>query len=70
MTKLPPGFTHELRYHLTNKALDVDPLTGAPVLPFEDLCCGSPRHHLPADDSITQTNVGCLFPQPLMVSQL
>jgi hypothetical protein len=40
MTKLPPGFTHEMRHHLTHKAVELDPLTGVPVLPLEDFCCG------------------------------
>ena len=60
MTKLPQGFTHELRHHLTSKAPDVDPLTGAPVLPLEEFCCGSYQHLFAADDSITEiTSVVC-----------
>lgn len=41
MSKLPPGFTHELRHHLTHKAPEVDPLTGVPVLPLEEFCCAA-----------------------------
>ena len=52
MSKLPPGFTHELRHHLTHKAPEVDPLTGVPVLPLEEFCCGSYRRPV-AHDSIT-----------------
>ena len=40
MTKLPPGFMHEMRHHLTHKA-ELDPETGVPILPLEDFCCGS-----------------------------
>jgi len=54
MSKLPPGFTHELRHHLTHKVPEVDPLTGAPVLPLEEFCCGSHRRLLVAGDSITE----------------
>lgn len=42
MTKLPPGFMHEARYHLTHKAAELDPITGVPILPLEDFCCGLP----------------------------
>ena len=59
MSKLPPGFTHEWRHHLSHKAPQVDPLTGVPILPLEEFCCGSHRPPLAADGSITD-NVGCL----------
>jgi hypothetical protein len=41
MTKLPPGFSHEVRHHLTRKAAELDPVTGVPILPLGDFCCGS-----------------------------
>ncbi|KAI0253323.1 hypothetical protein BJV78DRAFT_1372879, partial [Lactifluus subvellereus] len=41
MTKLPSGFTHELRHHLTHKVPELDPLTGVPILPLEDFCCAA-----------------------------
>lgn len=41
MTKLPPGFVHEMRHHLTRKAAELDPVTGVPILPLGDFCCGS-----------------------------
>ncbi|KAH9952970.1 metallo-beta-lactamase protein [Russula dissimulans] len=41
MTKLPAGFTHEMRHHLTRKVPDLDPLTGAPILPLGDFCCAA-----------------------------
>ncbi|KAF8492360.1 beta-lactamase-like protein [Russula emetica] len=41
MTKLPPGFMHEMRYHLTHKAAELDPVTGVPILPLEDFCCAA-----------------------------
>jgi len=39
MTKLPPGFTHELRQHLSYQP-PVDPLTGVPFIDLENFCCG------------------------------
>lgn len=51
MTKLPSGFTHEMRHHLTYKAPQLDPLTGVPILPLEDFCCGPCRNLLVADKS-------------------
>ncbi|KAI0305548.1 metallo-beta-lactamase protein [Multifurca ochricompacta] len=41
MTKLPSGFTHEMRHHLNHKATEVDPLTGVPILSLEDFCCAA-----------------------------
>jgi len=41
MTKLPSGFTHEMRHHLTDKVPEPDPLTGVPILPLEDFCCAA-----------------------------
>jgi hypothetical protein len=40
MSKLPPGFTHEMRHHLTHKVPDLDPLTNVPIIPLENFCCG------------------------------
>ncbi|KAF9813686.1 hypothetical protein IEO21_05402 [Rhodonia placenta] len=41
MTKLPPGFTHELRTHLTEHNPPIDPLTGTPFIDLEHYCCGA-----------------------------
>ncbi|CAL1707439.1 unnamed protein product [Somion occarium] len=38
-TKLPPGFTHEMRVHLSEHDPPIDPITGAPVLDLEKYCC-------------------------------
>ncbi|KAJ7901945.1 hypothetical protein B0H14DRAFT_3080169 [Mycena olivaceomarginata] len=42
-TALPPGFTHELPQHLQQKKppLNPHPVTGVPVLDFDDFCCGA-----------------------------
>jgi len=40
MTKLPPGFTHELRQHLAEHNPPIDPVTGTPFVDFENYCCG------------------------------
>lgn len=39
--KLPPGFTNEIRNHLTEHNPRRDPLTGAPFLELDDYCCGA-----------------------------
>ncbi|KZT04581.1 Metallo-hydrolase/oxidoreductase [Laetiporus sulphureus 93-53] len=41
MTKLPPGFTHEMRTHLTEHNPPIDELTGIPFVDFENYCCGA-----------------------------
>ena len=42
MTKLPPGFTHELPQHLSSpQQSPVDPELGVPVMNFDDFCCGT-----------------------------
>ncbi|KAI9569745.1 beta-lactamase-like protein [Boletus coccyginus] len=41
MTKLPPGFTHELRQHLFDQYAAKDVRTGVPILDFENFCCGA-----------------------------
>ena len=41
--KLPPGFTHELRVHLSQDP-PIDPLTGVPFLDLENYCCGEYTH--------------------------
>ncbi|CAK5281751.1 unnamed protein product, partial [Mycena citricolor] len=43
LTKLPPGFTHELPQHLSqnNPPLHEHPVTGVPVLDFDTFCCGA-----------------------------
>jgi hypothetical protein len=38
-TKLPPGFIHELPTHLRDHP-PVNPLTGVPIIDFENYCCG------------------------------
>jgi len=41
MTKLPPGFTHELQQHLNQPGHGVyDEAKGVPVLDFDNFCCG------------------------------
>jgi len=40
MTKLPPGFTHEIRQHLSNDH-KLDPRTGVPIVDLENFCCGA-----------------------------
>ncbi|EMD37544.1 hypothetical protein CERSUDRAFT_50292 [Gelatoporia subvermispora B] len=42
MTKLPPGFTLELRLHLSeDHKPPIDPLTGVPFVDLENYCCGA-----------------------------
>ncbi len=41
MTKLPPGFTHEVTLHLQQDASSPDEVTGVPVLNFDKFCCGT-----------------------------
>jgi 7,8-dihydropterin-6-yl-methyl-4-(beta-D-ribofuranosyl)aminobenzene 5'-phosphate synthase len=42
MTKLPPGFTHELPQHLQQQGHGVfDQVKGVPVLDFDNFCCGT-----------------------------
>jgi hypothetical protein len=42
MTKLPPGFTHELQQHLQQGDAHgtYDEVKGVPVLDFDRFCCG------------------------------
>ncbi|KAH9911837.1 beta-lactamase-like protein [Fomitopsis serialis] len=40
MTKLPPGFTHEMKQHLSHNP-PVDDVTGAPFVDLENCCCGA-----------------------------
>ncbi|KAH9832331.1 beta-lactamase-like protein [Rhodofomes roseus] len=40
MTKLPPGFTHEVKLHLADNP-PIDDVTGAPFLDLENYCCGA-----------------------------
>jgi 7,8-dihydropterin-6-yl-methyl-4-(beta-D-ribofuranosyl)aminobenzene 5'-phosphate synthase len=42
MTKLPPGFTHELPQHLQQHGHGVDTVMGVPAFDFEKFCCGEP----------------------------
>ena len=42
MTKLPPGFTHELPQHLQQHGHSVDTVMGVPAFDFEKFCCGEP----------------------------
>jgi 7,8-dihydropterin-6-yl-methyl-4-(beta-D-ribofuranosyl)aminobenzene 5'-phosphate synthase len=42
MTKLPPGFTHELRQHLSDDP-PFDEVTGVPFVDLENYCCGEFR---------------------------
>ncbi|PFH50915.1 hypothetical protein AMATHDRAFT_75304 [Amanita thiersii Skay4041] len=39
MTKLPPGFTHEINQHIRQSP--PDETTGVPILDFDNFCCGA-----------------------------
>jgi len=39
-TKLPPGFTHEIKIHLGEHGPAINPVTGVPIMEFEKYCCG------------------------------
>lgn len=39
--KMPPGFTQELRYQVTENNPPIDSVTGAPILDLENYCCGA-----------------------------
>ncbi|KAI0049822.1 hypothetical protein FA95DRAFT_1587993 [Auriscalpium vulgare] len=41
MTKLPPGFSHEMNVHLRDQKPPIDPLTGVPIADIENYCCGA-----------------------------
>ncbi|KAI0373580.1 hypothetical protein BV20DRAFT_1049962 [Pilatotrama ljubarskyi] len=41
MSKLPPGFIHEVPQHLSHPDTPRDPLTGVPFLDLENYCCGA-----------------------------
>ncbi|KAI0743339.1 beta-lactamase-like protein [Daedaleopsis nitida] len=41
MTKLPPGFIHEIPTHLSSANVPLDPLTGVPFVDLENYCCGA-----------------------------
>lgn len=41
MTKLPPGFTHELHQHIPHSRHTTSDKGGVPVLDFNDFCCGA-----------------------------
>ncbi|KAI0732099.1 beta-lactamase-like protein [Fomitopsis betulina] len=41
MTKLPPGFTLEVKLHLTEHNPPIDDVTGAPFIDLENYCCGA-----------------------------
>ena len=45
MTKLPPGFTHELRQHLNDPDVPVDDKTGVPIVDLDNYCCGVVLSH-------------------------
>ena len=40
MTKLPPGFIHEVPQHLSQPDVPVDDRTGVPFVDLENYCCG------------------------------
>ncbi|TCD71649.1 hypothetical protein EIP91_007396 [Steccherinum ochraceum] len=40
-TKLPPGFTHEIKIHLGEHGHARNPVTGVPIMEFEKYCCGA-----------------------------
>lgn len=37
---MPPGFTQELRFQITQNDPPVDSVTGVPIIDFENYCCG------------------------------
>ncbi|KAG1716642.1 hypothetical protein ID866_520 [Astraeus odoratus] len=39
--KLPPGFMHEMRQHLSDQTPEYDPETGVPIIDLENFCCGA-----------------------------
>ncbi|KAG9084633.1 hypothetical protein FRC06_003965 [Ceratobasidium sp. 370] len=41
MTKLPPGFTHEIKGDLTERNPPFDQRTGVPFLDLDNYCCGA-----------------------------
>ncbi|CCM05016.1 uncharacterized protein FIBRA_07215 [Fibroporia radiculosa] len=41
MTKLPPGFTHEVPQHLQDHNPPIDPVTNTPFIDLENYCCGA-----------------------------
>ncbi|KAI0779967.1 beta-lactamase-like protein [Fomes fomentarius] len=41
MTKLPPGFVHEVPTHLAHPDVPRDPRTGVPFVDLENYCCGA-----------------------------
>ena len=43
---MPPGFTQEVPLHLMDPDVPKDPLTGVPILDFENFCCGKRTSHL------------------------
>jgi 7,8-dihydropterin-6-yl-methyl-4-(beta-D-ribofuranosyl)aminobenzene 5'-phosphate synthase len=40
MTKLPPGFSSELRQHLEGTP-PIDPVTQVPIIDLDHYCCGA-----------------------------
>ena len=40
MTKLPPGFIHEVPQHLSHPDVPKDDRTGVPFVDLENYCCG------------------------------
>ena len=40
MTKLPPGFIHEVPQHLSQPDVPKDDRTGVPFIDLENYCCG------------------------------
>ncbi len=40
MTKLPPGFIHEVPQHLSQPDVPRDDRTGVPFVDLENYCCG------------------------------
>ncbi|KAL0072441.1 hypothetical protein AAF712_000204 [Marasmius tenuissimus] len=40
-TKLPPGFSHEIKTHIQDKHFETDQQTEVPILDFDKCCCGA-----------------------------
>lgn len=64
MTKLPPGFTHELRQHLSQNP-PVDEVTGVPFVDLENYCCGKSRRFSSYGIALSADNVQGHMGSPL-----
>ncbi|QRV94285.1 metallo-beta-lactamase superfamily protein [Ceratobasidium sp. AG-Ba] len=56
MTKLPPGFTHEVKADLTQRNPPFDKRTGVPILDLDNFCCGERPLEYPLTSSVDWNN--------------